>query len=172
MKRFLFIAGVALVALLGWFLRSHAPHASAAFPSATRESASPTPTRSPSATHGRGRAPSDGSTLADGLNSPNGTIAADLQIVANALEGFRTNFLHTGNPVGDNAEITAALTGNNPLNLALIPANHAAINIHGELCDRWGTPFFFHQLSGTEMEIRSAGPDREFHTADDAVLTP
>ena len=42
----------------------------------------------------------------------------------------------------------------------------------GELCDRWGRPFFFHQLSGTKMEIRSAGPARQLWTDDDVVLTP
>jgi hypothetical protein len=43
------------------------------------------------------------------------------------------------------------------------------INARGELVDYWGTPFFFHQLSGTEMEIRSAGPDRVMWTVDDLV---
>ena len=43
------------------------------------------------------------------------------------------------------------------------------INARGELIDNWGTPFFFHQVSGTEMEIRSAGPDMKMWTADDLV---
>jgi hypothetical protein len=43
------------------------------------------------------------------------------------------------------------------------------INGKGELVDYWGTPFFFHQLSGTEMEIHSAGPDKVMWTADDLV---
>jgi len=74
--------------------------------------------------------------------------------------------------VGENAEITAVLAGRNRLQLALIPPSHPAINRAGELCDRWGTPFFFHALSGTQMEIRSAGPDRRLWSADDVVLTP
>jgi len=37
------------------------------------------------------------------------------------------------------------------------------------LVDAWGTPFFFHQLSGHEMEIHSAGPDKIMWTADDLV---
>jgi hypothetical protein len=40
------------------------------------------------------------------------------------------------------------------------------------LCDRWGTPLRFHQLSGERMEIRSAGPDRKFGTPDDALWSP
>ena len=112
------------------------------------------------------------STLADALNAPERDVAADLVLLSAVFESFRTNFPQAGNPVGDNPEITAALTGKNGLRLAAIAPDHRAINPRGELCDRWGTPFFFHQLSGTDMEIRSAGPDRTFHTADDAVLTP
>jgi hypothetical protein len=41
------------------------------------------------------------------------------------------------------------------------------VNAAGELTDRWGTPFFFHQVSKAQMEVRSAGPDRRMWTADD-----
>ncbi len=60
----------------------------------------------------------------------------------------------------------------NPLRLALIPPDQPAINRAGELCDRWGTPFFFHAESATRMEIRSAGPDQKMWSADDVVLSP
>lgn len=112
------------------------------------------------------------SPFAASLNAPEGTIQSDLSAVAGILETFRTNFLKDGNPVGDNADITAALTGRNPLQLALLPPNHRAINQRGELCDRWGTPFFFHAESATRMEIRSAGPDRKMWSADDVVHSP
>ena len=112
------------------------------------------------------------STLADGLNSPGGDISADLRLVLEIIDAFRTNFPRSGNPVGDNAEITAALTGRNQLRLALIPPDHPAINRAGELCDRWGTPFFFHAESATRMEIRSAGPDRKMWNDDDVVVSP
>ena len=110
--------------------------------------------------------------LASELNAPDGTIEKDLLIVSSVLEAFRTNFPSVGNPVGENSEITAALTGRNSIGVQFIPRHHPAINHRGELVDRWGTPFFFHQLSGDMMEIRSAGPDRTMHTADDAVLGP
>lgn len=74
--------------------------------------------------------------------------------------------------MGENAEITRALTGANRLEFALIPPKHPSINSAGELCDRWGTPFRFHQISGEEMEIRSAGPDRRFASEDDALWIP
>lgn len=110
--------------------------------------------------------------LADRLNAPDSTIRSDLEIVTQVLESYRTNFPSLGNPVGENAEITAAITGKNPARAALIARDHRAINAQGELCDRWGSPFFFHQLSGSAMEVRSAGPDRKLWTADDVTMTP
>jgi hypothetical protein len=163
-----------IVGLLWWRLPDPAP---VRVPSAA---ASPAPIshasddRSPIITlNVPGVAPIDGvSHLADALNALTGTIQADLHIVADILESFRSNFPYAGNPVGDNAEITAALTGANVLKLALVPKNHPAIDSRGQLCDRWGTPFFFHQLSGTQMEIRSAGPDRKFGSDDDVIYEP
>jgi hypothetical protein len=43
------------------------------------------------------------------------------------------------------------------------------VNEKKELCDNWGTPYFFHQLSASVMEIRSAGEDKTLWTADDIV---
>jgi hypothetical protein len=75
-----------------------------------------------------------------------------------------------GNPVGTNPEITRALNGDNPKQVRFIKEESGLrINGRGELVDYWGTPFFFHQLSGTEMEIRSAGPDKMMWTADDLI---
>ena len=111
------------------------------------------------------------SRLADGLNSPSGDIHSDLRLINELFIAYRIA-VRTGNPVGENAEITATLKGRNRLGYAFIPADCPAVSAKGELCDRWGTPFFFHQLSGERMEIRSAGPDRRLWTADDEVLTP
>jgi hypothetical protein len=110
--------------------------------------------------------------LADSLNAPSGSIQRDLRILQDILAAWRSNFPRDGNPVGENVEITAALTGKNRFELALIPKDHSAVNPNGELCDRWGTPFRFHQISGDRMELRSAGPDRKFGTPDDALLEP
>jgi len=74
------------------------------------------------------------------------------------------------NPVGDNFEITAALMGKNPRQANFITAESGLrVNDKGEMIDAWGTPFFFHQLSGQMMEIRSAGEDRKMWTRDDLV---
>ena len=111
------------------------------------------------------------SRLADGLNSPTGDVHSDLRLVNEIFVAYRAA-THSGNPVGENAEISAALMGRNRLGFAFIPKDCPAINSKGELCDRWGTPYFFHQISGEQMEIRSAGPDHELWTADDQILTP
>jgi hypothetical protein len=111
------------------------------------------------------------SELADKLNSPATDIHADLRLLHEIFVAYR-GAVHGLNPVGDNVDITAVLTGRNSLGFAFIPRDNPAINPNGELCDRWGTPFFFHQISGEEMGIRSAGPDRKLWTADDQVLDP
>jgi hypothetical protein len=74
------------------------------------------------------------------------------------------------NPVGTNPEITAALMGKNPKQINFITAESGLrVDANGALLDGFGTPFFFHQISGHEMEIRSAGEDRKMWTFDDVV---
>jgi hypothetical protein len=165
------IVGLTLVAaaIVGWYGRGRLRH------EAQLNGIAPSAAPAPKATD-RKTEPADAtepaSHLADDLGSPQKDIRSDLRVVEDVLEAFRSNFPHDGNPVGSNAEITAVLTGKNKLQLALIPAHHPAINRDGELCDRWGTPFFFHAESGTRMAVRSAGPDKKMWTADDIVLEP
>jgi hypothetical protein len=93
---------------------------------------------------------------------------------ATILENVRTDVrlygsTFGGNPVGTNPEITKALQGDNPKHLNFLKPDGNRVNANGELVDPWGTPYFFHQLSALDMEIRSAGPDRVLWTADDLV---
>jgi hypothetical protein len=91
-----------------------------------------------------------------------------LENISHAIRQYGALF--GGNPVGTNPEITAALNGGNPKQINFIkPEAGMQINGDGELVDTWGTPFFFHQLSGSEMEIHSAGPDKIMWTSDDLV---
>ena len=93
------------------------------------------------------------------------TVLSNMRVTINR---YRSMFGE--NPVGTNAEITKALNGDNPKQARFIKEELGLrINGRGELVDYWGTPFFFHQLSGTEMEIHSAGPDKVMWTADDLV---
>lgn len=68
----------------------------------------------------------------------------------------------------DNPALMRILT-HSAKGLRLFPADHPRLDADGALVDAWGTPFFFHHLSSLDLEIRSAGPDREWFTADDLV---
>ncbi|MGB0415637.1 MAG: hypothetical protein ACPGKS_02175 [Coraliomargarita sp.] len=75
------------------------------------------------------------------------------------------------NPVGvENFEITEQLLGKNPKSVVFIAPDSPALR-QNELIDHWGTPYFFHAVSGQQMDIRSAGPDQTFWTADDINLS-
>lgn len=107
----------------------------------------------------------------DRLNSPDQGIDADLKLLVDLFFHYQVAVKDpSGNPIGDNAEIVRALQGRNRARLAFLPPEHPALNAAGELIDRWGTPFFFHAVSGTRMDVRSAGPDRRMWTDDDVLL--
>lgn len=114
--------------------------------------------------------PSADSAALAGLHETGTAPRDDLRIVGAVMR----NFLHSGlgpeaPPLGFNEEIVRALGGANPLGVVFLPADHPAIDAQGRLCDRWGTPYFFHPLEATVFELRSAGPDRRLFTADDLV---
>lgn len=104
--------------------------------------------------------------VAESPAAPEEDNTEDLSAVDSAIRNYQA--VHGENPVGSNAEITSALFINNPKQIKLEVPQGSSINAEGQLCDRWGTPYFFHQLSATEMEIRSAGPDRTMWTGDDS----
>ncbi len=105
---------------------------------------------------------------------PKGLTPQEVQTVRDAIDNLEFVFRDFanalgGNPVGTNAEITAALRGDNEKQVKLDMPAGSTVNPQGELCDPWGTPWFFHQLSSRKMEIRSAGKDRQLYTEDDFV---
>lgn len=89
--------------------------------------------------------------LADELNSSAGDIRRDTSIVASLFAAWRSNFPGCGNPFGDNQEIARKLMGYNSNAIIFLREGNQAINQKVELCDRWGTPFFFHAETGTRM---------------------
>ena len=92
------------------------------------------------------------------------TEVAQLQL---SVRDFRAAF--GSNPVGNNAEVTSALLGQNPRRASFLDRSEVKLNEQGELLDRWGYPYFFHAITGTFMEVRSAGPDGVLFTSDDVV---
>lgn len=166
------IAAALLVWLLGTVLVRH-PWRSA--PRAPAVAPAPEAPQLRAAPSGAENAPAAGAadryTPLDQLGDPAATIQADLKILGDLFFHYQALVKDpTGNPIGDNAEIVRALQGANRVHAEFLPARHPALSEQGELLDRWGTPFFFHALSGRSMEIRSAGPDRAMWTADDAVF--
>lgn len=104
---------------------------------------------------------------ADELNAQDQPPERDLEILSEFIRTYSK--AAGGNPIGDNADITAALTGAGGRQAKVFPPGHRTIH-DGQLIDRWGTPYWFHPNSGQQMEIRSAGPDRQLFTEDDVVL--
>jgi hypothetical protein len=75
-------------------------------------------------------------------------------------------------PIGGNADLAAALRGENPNKEVFLPANHPVFSAGGLLLDRWKTPLIVHPEAWRELELRSAGPDKTPYTADDIILLP
>lgn len=109
------------------------------------------------------------SPLADGLNSPGTTARDDLHALERILGLYRERF-GAYPAFEDNAQLVNALAGANPARLGLLPRDTPAVDSpSGAVLDRWGSPYAFHALSRHALEIRTAGPDRAFHTDDDLV---
>ncbi len=165
MKRLPWILILLLIGATLWWLRHSEPAATPpVVPSPLPSPAEPAPPVQPAPTY---------YPPLDQLNSPTHPVERDLIILRDLFFSYQTAIKDpSGNPVGTHAEIVRALQGHNRARLAFLPARHPALNERGELVDRWGTPYFFHALSGASMEIRSAGPDRILYTTDDALWTP
>ncbi len=108
---------------------------------------------------------------ADSLHSDEHGPQRDLEVVAEFLETYAR--ATGGQPIGDNADITAAISGTQYPGQKgrVFPKNHRAVK-DGKLVDRWGEPLWFHPNSGSSMEIRSAGPDKQLFSPDDVILNP
>ena len=78
-----------------------------------------------------------------------------------------------GNPVGTNAEIMKAIMGGNPKGANLGLPDGASVNGNGELVDRWGTPYFFHQIIRHCASARKCDPPvriKDVDQCDDIIL--
>lgn len=96
------------------------------------------------------------------------TVEGGLREIEALLGQYR--FAFGENPVGvENFEITEQLLGKNPKGVVFVASDSPALR-GNELVDPWGTPYFFHPQSGTEMEIGSAGPDQTLWTEDDVFI--
>ena len=107
--------------------------------------------------------------LANKLHSTNTPFEEDVHILDSILGYYR--MIYNSNPVaGENFEVINCLTGKNRQKVVVFPINHPDLDDQGNLVDRWGTPYFFHAISATQLDIQSAGPDRERGSQDDIKL--
>ncbi len=97
--------------------------------------------------------------------APDTELAGDFDKITLMFRDYRTVFGE--NPVGTNAEIMKSIMAGNPKGATFGPPEGQSTNDRGELTDRWGTPYFFHQLTRDLIEVRSAGPDGRMWNDDD-----
>lgn len=103
------------------------------------------------------------------IHSPQLQPEVDLDVLDSIFALYR--WAYRENPEGgENRELVAALTGQNPHRLVFIAPDHPSLNPAGELLDRWGTPYFFHKISDQVIDVSSAGPDRRLWSQDDLTL--
>jgi len=95
-------------------------------------------------------------------------LESDLEHVGMMVRQFRDALGE--NPIGTNAEIMKAVLGDNLKQAKIGAPEGQNLNGEGELVDRFGHPYFFHQVSKNQMEIRSAGPDGVMWTGDDRQI--
>ena len=108
--------------------------------------------------------------IANEMDDPEGGPEYSMERLGEVLSFYRMVF--DENPVAsDNQSVMASLMGANARGLVFFPENHPALNADGELVDPWGAPYFFHALSGKQMEIVSTGPDRMLGSDDDLIHT-
>jgi hypothetical protein len=108
--------------------------------------------------------------IARQLHTPDGDPEEDVSTLNDIMAFYRMIFAQ--NPVaGDNQSVMAALMGDNERGIVVFPADHPSLDGSGQLLDRWESPYFFHALSRTNMEIISLGPDQILGTYDDLSYT-
>jgi hypothetical protein len=163
------------------FVHSSTTEPSASAPGRASGNPAPSSTASAAATGVSQSASDSSSPQSQDLSAGAGQVVPAINAVSNippeaAVQNVRRAVrqygeMFGGDPVGNNPEITAQLTGKNPKQINFLNGvDGMRVNQNGELVDAWGIPYFFHQLSGSDMEVRSAGPDKIMWTSDD-ILT-
>ena len=91
-------------------------------------------------------------------------------LIAYALEEALNEF-HSENdayPDGSDAEVTAALLGENPTQKSYLRSEfHHFLNANGQVLDPWKNRFRFDKQPDGGFKLRSAGPNRTFEDEDD-----
>lgn len=111
--------------------------------------------------------------LLEGYADPATPPIEDLKKVHRVVTGYFSVVKNASRfPIGGNADLAAALRGENPNRETYVPEGHPVFSKDGLLIDRWGSPLVVHPEAWTQLELRSAGPDKMAYTPDDLVLKP
>lgn len=117
--------------------------------------------------------PTPGDLLLAGYGDSNTPPIEDLKKIHRVSKGYFTVIKEASRyPIGGNADLSAALRGENPNQEVFIPPTHSVFSSDGFLTDRWNTPIVVHPEAWGQLELRSAGPDRKPYTGDDLILSP
>jgi hypothetical protein len=97
----------------------------------------------------------------------------DLQKIHRVVTGYFSVIKDSSRfPIGGNADLAAALRGENPNREVFVKPTSAVFTSDGLLTDRWGSPLMVHPEGWKQLGIRSAGPDRVAYNDDDLVISP
>lgn len=109
-----------------------------------------------------------GETILRDYANPKTSPENDLTALAHLMNNFSLLVKSAADrPLSANEDWAAAFRGLNPAHERFLPETHVALDAHGRLVDRWGTPLFFHALGQRRFDLRSAGPDKKLWTEDD-----
>ena len=121
----------------------------------------------------RSQAPGSSEPLLEGYADPATPPIEDLRKIHRVATGYFSAVKDPSRyPIGGNADLAAALKGENPNREVFVRGSHAVFSPEGLIKDRWGSPLIVHPEAWRQLELRAAGPDKVPYTADDLILTP
>lgn len=140
------------------------------------KSASPTeanPPHFPRSEENAVKPPTASEKLLEGYADPTTPPIEDLKKIHRVVAGYFSVVKDTSRfPIGGNADLAAALRGENANEEIFVPEGHAVFSKDHLLLDRWGSPLVVHPEGWKQLELRSPGPDRQPYTEDDLILSP
>jgi len=114
-----------------------------------------------------------GDLLLSGYADPTSPPIEDLRKIHRVVTGYFSVIKEPSRfPIGGNADLAAALRGENPNREVFIRPTSGVFSPEGLLTDRWGSPLIVHPEAWKQLEIRSAGPDRVAYNSDDLIIAP
>ena len=155
---------IAVAIILGWRFTRKAPQSPSPDTAGTTMSQpDPKPPSPPTAAE----------VLLEGYGNPSTPPIEDLRKIHRVVTGYFSLVKDPNkNPIGGNADLAAALRGDNPNREVFVREGNRIFTSDGLLKDRWGSPLIVHPEAWRQLELRSAGPDKRPYTEDDLVLAP